>query len=64
MITYLAKLSRPRGMIISKEGHLIVAEWLNNCITVINTDSGHLIYRFGQRGSGQLEFIGPEGFCK
>ena len=38
-----------------------MAEWLNNCITVINTDSGQVINRFGQWGSGQVEFKGPEG---
>ena len=38
-----------------------MAERSNNCITVINTDSGHLINRFGQPGSGQVEFKGPGG---
>ena len=48
-------------MVISKEGHLIVASELNSCIIVINTDSGEVINRFGQLGIGRVEFIGPEG---
>ena len=47
------------GMVISLEGHLIVAEF--GCITIINTDSGEVIKRFGQKGSGQVEFRGPKG---
>ena len=49
-------------MVISQEDHLIVTEaGLNDCITVINTDSGEVINRFGQYGSGQVEFRRPEG---
>ena len=58
-ITYLTRLSYPSGMVISQEGHLIVAGWLNDYITIINTDSGEKINRFGQYGSGQVR--GTEG---
>ena len=61
MITYLTQLSYPSGMVISQEGHLIVAGWLNDYITIINTDSGEKINRFGKYGSGQVEFRGTEG---
>ena len=49
-------------MVISQEGHLIVAEWLNHSITIINTDSGEVINgcRFGQRGSGQVQLRHPK----
>ena len=60
-ITYLTRLTYPSGMVISQKGHLIVTEWLNDCITIINTDSGEVINRFGKYGSGQVEFRGPEG---
>ena len=61
MITYLTKLSNPRGMVISQEGHLIVAEHYNHCITIINTDSGEVINRFGKKDSRKVEFQYPEG---
>ena len=57
-ITYLTRLSYPKGMVIS-QGHLIVAG--NNRITIINTDNGKVINTFGKHGSGQVEFRGPEG---
>ena len=59
---YLCKqLSLPHGMVISQEGHLIVTEWLHDCITIINIDSGEVINRFGKRGSGNVEFNFPNG---
>ena len=58
-ITYLTRLSYPRGMVIS-QGHLIVAEFIGS-ITIINTDSGEKINRFGKYGSGQVVFNRPEG---
>ena len=60
-MTYLTRLSSPRGMVISQEGHLIVAEAPKHCITIINTASGEVIDRFGQEGSGEVEFCSPEG---
>ena len=58
-ITYLTRLSYPRGMVISQEGYLIVAKF--GSIIIINTDSGEKINTFGKPGSGQVEFSGPEG---
>ena len=48
-------------MAISQEGHLIVTERDDSCITIINTTSGEVINRFGQYGSGQIEFDYPNG---
>ena len=51
-------------MVISQEGHLIVTEsGLKHCITIINIDSGEVINRFGQRGSGNVEFYFPNGMA-
>ena len=58
---YFTQLSHPRGMAISQEGHLIVTEWSEYRITIINTDSGEVINRFGKCGSEQGEFRVPEG---
>ena len=57
----ITQLSHPRGMAISQEGHLIVTERDDSCITIINTTSGEVINRFGQYGSGQIEFDYPNG---
>ena len=60
-IKYFTQLSHPNGMAISQEGHLIVTEWSEYHITIINTDSGEVINRFGKYGSKQGEFNRPEG---
>ena len=57
----VTQLSHPRGLTISREGHLIVTEWDHSCITTINTTSGAVIDRFGQYGSGKVEFHYPNG---
>ena len=40
-----------------------MAEWWANCITIINTDSGEVINRFGKYGSEQGEFDRLEGLA-
>ena len=44
-------------MAISQEGHLIVTECWAKCITIINTNIGEVINRFGKQGSEQGEFF-------
>ena len=38
-----------------------MTERLEERITIINTDTGEVINRFGKFGSKQEEFYGPEG---
>ena len=57
----IAHISYPCGVAISQEGHLIVAEWSRDCITILDTTSGENIDELGQYGSEQLEFDRPEG---
>ena len=54
-------LSVPTGVAITREGHLIVAEHGKNCITIIDPTNGKKIRRFGQSGSGQVQFYGLFG---
>ena len=54
-------LSSPRGLAITKEGHLIVAERGKHCITIIDPTNGRKIRSFGQHGSGQEQFYHPSG---
>ena len=56
-------LSGPRGLAITREGHLIVANCgsITNCITIIDPTNGRKIRRFGQKGRGQVQFHRPEG---
>ena len=55
-------LSEPRGLAITSEGHLIVAEdYPKHCITIIDPTNRRKIRSFGQRGSGQVQFDRPRG---
>ena len=54
-------LSRPTGLAIAREGHLIVAECDKHCITIIDPTNGRKIRSFGQCGNGQVQFINPQG---
>ena len=54
-------LNSPRGLAITREGHLTVAEWDKHCITIIDPTNGRKIRSFGQHGSGQVQFNRPRG---
>ena len=56
-------LSYPKGLAITRKGHLIVAELDKCCITIIDPTNGKKIRSFGQRGSGQVQFDGPHGIA-
>ena len=51
----------PTGLAITREGHLIVAEYGKHCISIIDPTNGRKIRSFGQRGNGQVQFINPQG---
>ena len=54
-------LSDPRGLAITREGHLIVADCGKHCITIIDPTNGRKIRSFGKRASGQVQFDIPFG---
>ena len=54
-------LSGPRGLAITREGHLIVAEYGKHCITIIDPTNGRKIRSFGQCGKGRVQFNNPHG---
>ena len=54
-------LSGPRGLAITRKGCLIVVEYGNHCITIIDPSNGRVIKRIGRYGTGQVEFNRPIG---
>ena len=54
-------LSSPRGLAIMRNGDLIVAERDINCITIINPTVDNTIRRYGDHGSGRVQFKYPRG---
>ena len=51
----------PHGLTITKEDHLVVAEWGNNSITIIDPTNGKKMRTFGEHGTGQVQFKSPCG---
>ena len=54
-------LTRPTGLAITQDGHLIVAEYDAHCISVFGCISGKKMRSFGTCGSGQVQFNHPAG---
>ena len=54
-------LSVPRGLAITREGHLIVVERDEHCLTIIDPTNGRKIRSFGKCGSGKVQFQNPQG---
>ena len=54
-------LSDPRGLVITREGHLVVTEYGKHCITIIDPINGRTIRSFGKYGKGQVQFNRPQG---
>ena len=59
--TFTGLTSILRGLAITREGHLIVAECGNYCVTIIDPTNGRKIRSFGQYGKGQRQFNSPQG---
>ena len=56
-------LSRPTGLAITQDGHLIVAEGTAHCISVFDCKSGKKIHSFGKLGSGQVHAVRSSSWC-
>ena len=54
-------LSDPRGLAITKEGHLIVTEYGERCITIIDPTNGRKIMSNGQCGSSYGVAVSQDG---
>ena len=62
-------LSSPRGLAITREGHLVVAEYGKHCITIIDPTDGKKTKSFGENGQRskrvkrqvQVQFSCPQG---
>ena len=50
--------SRPYGIAVTEDGHVIVSDAANHCITVFDADF-RCVRRFGRRGSRSCQFKSP-----
>ena len=51
------------GLAITQEGQLVITEYYNHCITIIDINDEKRIRQFGKLGSGQLQFQYPAGMA-
>ncbi len=54
--------TRPNGVAVGEEGHIIVADSRNDRIQIFSS-SGVFLRKFGTRGSGRGELDRPSGIC-
>ena len=54
------EFSRPYGVAVTDDGHVIVSEFSRNCVTVLDRDRKK-IKSFGQNSGGNVKFIHPRG---
>ena len=57
----ITELNRPWGVAVSDDGHVIVTEWGDHCLTVLDNE-GKKVKSFGVEGrSGNVQFSYPRG---
>ena len=53
----LGQLSIPRGLSFLNETDLVIADWGNHRICIVNTTTGTLVKTFGHHGNGNGELV-------
>ena len=56
------QFTRPNGVAVDEEGHIVVADSRNNRVQIFNTN-GVFVNAFGTSGTGPGEFDRPCGVC-
>ncbi|XP_067632509.1 protein wech-like isoform X2 [Eurosta solidaginis] len=56
-------IASPRGVCYTPTGNIIVSDFDNHCLYLINPDNNEIIANKGHEGSGYQEFNRPSGVC-
>ena len=54
-------LRRPWGVAVSSDGHIMVTEWGNSCLSILNKEGKKLASIGGEDGIGCIKFVSPRG---
>ena len=54
-------MSSPQGLAFLNDTDLVIADWGNHRICIVNTTTGTLVKTFGNQGNGNGEFSWPRG---
>uniref|UniRef100_A0A1X7U3U1 RING-type domain-containing protein n=2 Tax=Amphimedon queenslandica TaxID=400682 RepID=A0A1X7U3U1_AMPQE len=57
----IAGLKRPWGVAVSSDGHIMVTEWGNGCLSILNKEGLKLTSIGGEDGIGSIKFVSPRG---
>ena len=57
----LTELNCPWGVAISDDNHVIVADYINNCVTILDNDGKKVRSLGGKGGRGNIKFSHPRG---
>uniref|UniRef100_A0A1X7SQ15 SMP-30/Gluconolactonase/LRE-like region domain-containing protein n=1 Tax=Amphimedon queenslandica TaxID=400682 RepID=A0A1X7SQ15_AMPQE len=57
----IAGLKRPWGIAVSSDGHIMVTEWGNGCLSILNKEGLKLASIGGEDGIGSIKFVSPRG---
>ena len=57
----ITELNHPWGVTVSDDGHVIVAEWYDQCVTILDNEGKKVKSFGGEGGSGNVQFSWPRG---
>ena len=57
----ITKLNWPWGVAVSDDGHVIVTEYIGNCVTILDNKGMRVKSLVGKGGSGNVQFSDPRG---
>ena len=60
LVNIISGLNRPWGVVITKNEEIVVAEYYDNCITILNKE-GKKVKSFGTKGTKEGQFTNPCG---
>ena len=61
LVRTITELKGPCGVAVSDDGNVIVTEWNDDCVTILDNEGKKVKLFGGERGSGDVQFSGPHG---
>ena len=59
----ITDLKQPRGVAVSDDNHVIITEWMSNCVTILDREGKKVKSLGGEGGSGNVKFSSPRGIA-
>ena len=59
----ITELKQPRGVAVSDDNHVIITEWMSNCVTILDREGKKVKSLRGKGGSSILKLSSPRGIA-